>query len=136
MKGGFDLPSLVDEVSEKEAQLMLECYCGIPNEEEVLELNELQRAKVRRFLEEHGWGYGVNINLNEYHLDPIFRVQSVEEANCDALIPPNADGEKLRELKEVIELWNKNSLNEVGREALDRVFELLEELGAVELNWY
>ncbi|ADC64703.1 hypothetical protein Ferp_0529 [Ferroglobus placidus DSM 10642] len=126
---------VVEEV--REIQLMLECFCGIPSEDEVEEINEIQSAKVRRFLRKYGWGYGVNINLNEYHPEPVFRVQREDEAGgCDALIPPDADMEKLEELKRAIIFWNENSLNEAGRKMLDRVFDLLDELGAVELNWY
>lgn len=134
---GIKNPDLLDEEeSKKELQLMLECYCGIPSKEDVQELNELQRTKVKRFFEKYGWGYGVNINLNKYKPEPVFKVQREGKACCDALIPPDVDEEKLRELKEAIEFWNENSLNEMGRRALDRIFKLLDELEAVTLDWY
>ena len=62
--------------SRKETELMLECYIGTPTSEEVEEFNGLQKTKVRRFLEKHGGGYGVNINLSQpYRTKPVFKVQ-------------------------------------------------------------
>ena len=128
---------LNSEESKREFELMLECYTGIPTPEDVKEINELQRAKVERFLKKYGWGYGVNINLSPpYRTKPVFKVRKESEADCDALIPPDVDERKLKELKEAIEFWNSNSLTEAGRKMLDKIFELLDELGAITLNWY
>jgi len=136
----FDLPDrdmLDGEESRKEVQLMLECYAGIPSEEDIREFNDLQRLKVRRCLDKYGWCYGVNINLHPpYHPEPIFRVQKEEDADCDALLPPDVSEEKLKELSELIRLWSGNSTIEEKDKALDKILTMLDELGAVSVNWY
>lgn len=133
--GRFDL--LDKKESQKEVRLMLECYAGIPSKEDIREFNDLQKTRVKRCLDRYGWCYGVNINLHPpYHTEPIFRVQKEEDADCDALLPPDVSEEKLKELQELIKLWNGNSPIEKKDEALNKILTMLDDLGGIMVNWY
>ncbi len=131
---------LSKEESCEEFRLMMECYTGIPAEEDIQNLNDLQREKVARFLEKHdGMVIGVNINLDEYRPTPLFCISDVRDASkvfCDVILPPAADRDKLRELVRLIKLWNSNRPLDDRSKALDEIFRLIDQLGGVFLYWY
>ena len=131
---------LSKEENKEEFRLMMECYTGIPAEEDIQNLNDLQREKVARFLKKHdGRAIGVNINLDEYRPTPLFRIRDVRDASkvfCDAILPPAADRDKLRELVRLIKLWNSNKPLDNRNKVFDEVFRLIDQLGGVFLYWY
>ena len=131
---------LSKEESKEEFWLVMECYTGIPVEEDIQNLNDLQREKVARFLEKHdGRVIGVNINLDEYRPTPLFCIRDVRDASrvfCDAILPPTADKDILRTLVRLIKLWNSNKPFVDRKKTLDEVFRLIDQLGGVFLFWY
>lgn len=131
---------LSKEESNEELRLIEECYTGIPTEEDVKNINEFQRKKVAKFLEKYGGKViGVNINLDDYRPTPLFCIKDVRDASrvfCDAILPPTADRDKLRELVRLIKLWNSEKTIDDRKKALDEVFRLIDQLGGVSLYWY
>ena len=127
---------LSDKEGMEELNLAKECYFEIPAEEEVEDLNSLQRKKIKRLLEKYGYLYGINVNLYEgYKEEPIFKIDKNTEIKnflCDAVIPPTAMNEKeLKELEEKIRKWNET----VNKDILDEIMKIISEKGE-HLLWY
>ena len=124
----------------EECILIEECYMGIPDEEDIERLNELQRRKLKRMIKKYGGFWAVNINLNpEYEATskPLIKVTELKDIHAwDALIPLDAPEDKLKLLEKLIYEWNKKSLTKEGRKILDKIFDLIDDLGGYSLFWY